>query len=195
MAIIQNATGVQQEVDLISKASRATDYKIDGTLVHPINTGEYLSRIEIIPTTLLLGIPYFSIRNLGALRVFITKLEMKIGHSGVASATRSIYEIARYTSATPTGGTTILPTKKNTSMPTSTCDVRFAPAGLTAAGIILETAWHLLGHTNQLNIDQIQDIEFDSPFILNPNEGLVIRSNTAIILGSYIIGSVRWNER
>lgn len=195
MAIIQSATGVQQEVDLTPKASRIIEYKADGTVAQPINTGEYLSRLEIIPTTLTAAVSYFSMRNLGALRIYITKLETKVGFSGVAAATRGIYEIARFTTATPSGGVAIAPTKKNTVMATSTCDVRFSPAGLTVAGIVVESPWHLIGHTNQVTIDHTQDIEFDSPFILNPNEGLVIRSNTALVLGSYLIGSIRWNER
>lgn len=195
MAIIQSPTGVQQEVDSLPKASRIIEYKADGTPVQATNTGEYLSRLEIIPTTLTAGVSYFTMRNLGALKVYITKIEMKVGFSGVAAASRSTYEIARFTTATPSGGVAIVPTKKNTAMATSTCDVRFAPAGLTVTGVVVEAPWHLVGHTNQVTIDHSQDIEFDSPFILNPNEGLIIRSNTALVLGSYLIGSIRWNER
>lgn len=197
MAIIQSPTGVQQEVDTLPKASRNILYKADGTAVNPIKN-DYMARIEVIPSTVLAATTFWTMRNLsgGTIKVYITKLEMKVGFSGVAAATRSIYEIVRFTTATPTGGSTLVAIKKDNAQAASVVtDIRFSAAGLTVTGAVFETPWHLIGHTNQVTIDHNQDISFDDGLVLGPGEGLAIRANTTLVAGSYLIGSIRWQER
>ncbi len=198
MALIQGTSGNELEVDVTSKAARVILYKKDGTEGDPQVTGAYAARIEIVPSTLTSGTVYWAIRNNHAtLTVYLRKFELKLGFSGIAAATRSAYEMIRFSGATPTGGTALPPVKRRTTYANSLIDARFAPAGLTMTGTILDTsgAWHTVGHTNQLNVDHAQNIASENGFELLPGEGLAIRASGALVLGSYLVGSVRWEER
>jgi hypothetical protein len=188
-------------IDAVSNAARITQYKTDGSLLNKEYLGSYITRIEIIPTTLTAGTTYFTMRNLGSKRAFIRSIEFKIGFSGTAAASRTLYEIERFSSATPTGGTPLTATKVDNTYPASSItDIRFSPGGLTTAGVAFEISFHLIGNSNQLTADGFQDISFIkngeySQFVLAINEGLAIRANTAVVLGSYLVGSIYWDER
>jgi len=187
-------------IDPTSKAGRVTQYETDGQLINKEYAGCYRTPIEIVPTTLTLGTTYFTMRNLGTRRAWIVRLELKTGFSGTAAATRSLYEIERFSAATPTGGTALTAIKNdNTFSASSLTDIRFAPAGLTTTGVTFEQRWHMTGNTNQLNVDMGQDFtpaaDERQKFQLAVNEGLAIRANTAIVAGSYLIGSIQWCER
>lgn len=200
MALIKGGTsGVELEIDALPKAARGILYKADGTSLYPVNTGSYITRFEIVPTTLLTTTAYWHIRNLDSTKsMFIRSLDMKLGFSGTAAATRSLYELTRTGAATPTGGTNVTPTKMLTTMPASIAtDNRFAPGGLTMTSVTFGDPIHLFGNTNQLSADHEHALRFEreNPLILLPNEGLVIRANGAVVLGSYVIGSIRWDER
>lgn len=202
MAIIQSgAGGTTMTVDTTSNAARTTLYDSGGNAVYPNYDGSYMVRLEIIPTTLTAATTYFSLRNTGSKRVFLRKIEMKLGFSGTAALTRSLFEIERFSTATPTGGTTLTVLKKDTTDPTSSVgDARFAPGGLTTTSVVFDSPFHLVGVTNQVTVDHSQDIDFKGDgeggrFLLAVNEGICIRANTAIVLGAYLVGSIYWDER
>lgn len=202
MAIIQSGGSTDTlTVDATSKAARVTQYTTAGALTNPEYAGSYITRVEVIPTTLTAGTTYFTMRNLGTRRVFIRRMEFKLGFSGTAAASRSLYEIERFSAATPTGGTAITALKKDNTHPASSVtDIRFAPGGLTTTGVTFEAVLHLIGHTNQLTIDHSQDLSFigdgeAGKIVLAVNEGLCIRANTAIVAGSYLVGNITWDER
>ena len=201
MAVIKSGVSTDQwTIDPVSKAGRVTLYDSSGKLVVKEYDASYMVRIEVIPTTLTAGTTYFAMRNVGGKRVFIRKIEMKLGFSGTATASRSLYEWERFSAATPTGGTALTALKKGSTFPNSSVgDIRFAPGGLTITGVVFEAPFHLVGNTNQLNNDQTQDISYvDGPdigrLVLAVGEGLCVRANTAIVAGSYLIGSITWDE-
>lgn len=188
-------------IDSSSLAARVTQYKTDGTLFFQEYSGSYSAFIQIIPSTLTAGTTYWAMRNLGTQTVFIRRIELKMGFAGTVAASRSVYEIERFNTATPSGGTAITITKMNNNYPTSSVlDIRFAPGGLTTTGVVFESPFHQVAHTNQLNVDTAQDLDFvgngeHAEFVLAVNEGLAIRSTTAIVSGSYLVGSIFWDER
>lgn len=201
MAIIQSGVTTDTlTIDTISKAARITQYTTNGNLINKEYLGSYMVRIEIVPTVLTAGTTYFAMRNLGPNRVFIRRIELKVGFAGTAVASRSLYEMERFSAATPTAGTTLAALKKdNTSGTSSVGDIRFAPGGLTTTGVIFEAPFFLTGHTNQLSIDHEQDLQFSEEegdkMVLAVNEGFAIKANTAIVLGSYLVGTIMWDER
>lgn len=198
--IKSGATADKWTIDPTSKAGRVTLYRSDGTEVYPVYAS-YLVRIEVIPTTLTAATTYFTMRNLGTKRAFIRKIELKMGFSGTVAASRSLFEIERFSTATPTAGTALTALKKdNTYAASSVTDIRYAPGGLTTTSVVFEAPFHLTGITNQLTVDHSQDMEYVGDgeigkLVLAVNEGLCIRANTAIVLGAYLIGSITWDER
>lgn len=183
------------------KGAFVTLYRADGSAIYQQYAGIYRARIEVIPTTLTLGTTYFAMRNLGTRRAFIRVFDLSAGFSGTAALTRSIYELVRFSAATPTGGTAQTALKTRNTWPTSSVtDIRFAPGGLTTTGVTFEAPFHLIGHTNQVTVDRDDRLapppdDEDFWLELAVNEGFAIRANTAIVAGSYLTGSILWPER
>lgn len=199
--IKSGATADLLTVDATSKAGRVTSYRSDGVLLSREYTGVYRTRIEIIPTTVTLGTTYFAMRNLGARKVYLRRINVSVGFSGTAALTRGSYSFVRFGSATPTGGTAPVIIKTRNSWATSSVtDVRYAPGGLTTTSVVFEEPFHLVTHTNQVNNDREEAIEQDAEdedwtMELAVNEGFCIRAYTALVAGSYMTGSVVWAER
>lgn len=188
-------------VDPVSKALRTTLYRPDGAVIFPTYDGSYLTRIEVVPTTLTGGTTYFSMRNLGSKRVFIRRIEMKWGFSGTAAATRSIFDFQRFSTATPTAGTTQTALKKDNVFATSSVtDIRFAPGGLTTTSVVFESSFFIGGISSNVNCDHAQDLHFlgdgeHGKFVLAVNEGMCIRANGTVVAGAFCIGQITWDER
>jgi hypothetical protein len=197
--IRSGATTDELTVDPTSKAARVTQYGALGTPVYGSYVGAYMTKIEIVPTTLNAGTTYFSMRNLGTKDIHIHRILLYSSFSGVNAATRSIFEIERFTTATPTAGTAQTAVKKATSFPTSNVtDIRFAPGGLTTTNVVFGDPFTLVNVTNQLSYQTAFQIEYpeeqDNRLILAANEGLCIRANTAIVAGAALLGSIDWDE-
>lgn len=201
MGLVIKSTSSTDElkVDATSNAARVTSYKTDGTSVYAPYIGAYCTKLEIIPTTLASGTTYFSMRNLGAKSVHIQRILMNTSFIGVAAGTRSIFEISRFSTATPSTGTTQAVIKKNNNYPTSNVtDIRFNAGGLTTTNVVFEAPLTLIGVTSQLSYQVTLDFQYpeeaDKRFVLASGEGLCIRANTAIVSGAAILGQIDWDE-
>lgn len=186
-------------IDGTSNAARVTQYNTNGDAVYASYVGAYMTKIEIIPTTLNAGTTYFSMRNLGSNDIHIHRILLYSSFSGVSAASRSIFEIERFTTATPTGGTAQTAVKKASSDPTSNMtDIRFAAGGLTTTNVVFGDPFTLVNVTNQLSYQTAFQIEYpeeqDNRLVLAANEGLCIRANTAIVSGAALLGSIDWDE-
>lgn len=187
------------KIDTTSQAGRVTGYKTDGSSVYASYVGAYMTKIEIIPTTLASGTTYFTARNMGAKDIHIQRFLLNTSFIGVAAASRSIFEIGRFSTATSTGGTAQTAIKKDNDYPVSNMtDIRFAPAGLTTTNVVFEAPIMLIAVTNQLSYQVTMNYEYqeeqDNRFILAPGEGFYIRANSAIVAGAAILGSFDWDE-
>jgi hypothetical protein len=157
--------------------------------------------IEVVPTTLTDGTTYWAMRNGGTKRIFIFKMELQLGFSGTAAATRSAFRVERFAGATPTGGTALAAVRKANAQPASTlADARYAPAGLVITGLTFEQAFYRIAVTNQLAAVETPDLDFtagpeSNRLTLAPNEGLAIRAYGAVVLGAYMMGQVTWAEK
>lgn len=201
MSVIKDGNGKsdQLSIDSVSKAARVTSYKTDGTSVYAPYIGAYCTKLEIIPTTLASGTTYFSMINLGAKSVHIQRILMNTSFIGIAAATRSIFEISRFSTATPSTGTTQMSIKKNNNYPASNVtDIRFNAGGLTTTNVVFEAPFTLIGVSSQLSYQITLDFQYleeaDNRFVLAPGEGLCIRANTAIVSGAAILGQIDWDE-
>ncbi|MET0403042.1 MAG: hypothetical protein ABW123_11595 [Cystobacter sp.] len=161
--------------------------------------GGYVLPVEIVPTTVTAGTVYWQMRNAGAKRVFVRKVELMIGFQGTAAASRSSFGLARATGANTPGGTALTPVKKASAMAASSVTSAFAVAGLVTTGLAIEQDFHRSAIPNQLNASFPFDLDFTPDewnlLVLAPGESLLIRANGALIAGVFLFGQVTWCER
>lgn len=196
--LIGTTSGTEADVDTTPKAVRTISYNAAGQPTFEATnwTGIYATRIEIVPSTLTTGTTYFTMRNTGARTVSLVSFEVQGSFTGTAAASRSVFEIGRFTTATPTGGTALTPVKLRTSYGTSSVgDMRFAPGGLTTTNVVFESPVALIPIANQLTWNLLFDLNASvAGFELATNEGFYIRANTAIVSGAALHGHLLWAE-
>lgn len=199
MAQINDPTlGGTLAVKASSRAARVTPVFDDGTEHTPKDDGTYFARLDLVPSTLTLGTVYFSMRNNGTTKAFIKKILAALNFAGTAAASRSAYEVVRFSGANMTGGTAMAAIKGSNVVDANSIvtDMRFAPAGLTASGVTFEAnPIAVISHANQLTADVVTPLDFEEELELAPGEGLAIRASTAIVAGSALQGLMSWAER
>jgi hypothetical protein len=200
MAVIRSgASSDELTIDATSKAARSTLYDSQGTELLPPPTGVYCLPFGFRLSAIASG-KIWAIRNLGALTVYITRIQMAAAFDGVAAASTVIYNLMRFNLATPTGGTTMTVVKKNNAFPSSvvTSAQFLSSAALTVAGITFEAAFANLCCQHQVNANALLDLTFlEHPsrcFTLAPNEGLAVDLGAASVAGDSLSGIVEWFE-
>ncbi len=169
-----------------------------GRAVAPIES--YSAFVDIAPvTTLTDGTCYWFMRNTGAKTALIKRIEIAAMFSGTAAASVSSYRFERFGTATPTGGTAIVPVKFKNSNTATTISCGFLNTGVVVGGATFESAFWRTGHMNQLtaiaaDID-MTDMGEASKLELAVGEGLAIRANGTLVAGSRLLGSIFWDER
>lgn len=199
MAQIQDPlTGGILAVELASKAARVLPVFGDGTPITKKKDGRYYARLDIVPTVITAGTAFFSMRNNSSTKnAELELVELLLSFIGTAALSRSIYELVRFSGANTTGGTAIAAVKSDNIADANAVvnDIRFAPAGLTVTGVVFEANPLLLvSHANQLTVAPESRASFGAKIVLNPGEGLAIRSNGALVAGSGVHGFISWNE-
>lgn len=196
--IIGATSATEADVDTTSKALKVISYNAAGTTTMESTawSGIYGTKIEVVPSTLTAATTYFAMRNTGAKTATIAAFEVQLSFSGTAAASRSVFEIGRFNTATPTGGTAQTAIKmNNASAATSMGDLRFAPGGLTTTSVVFENPIALINVTNQLTWNLAYDLNATiAGMTLAVNEGFYIRANTAIVAGAALHGHILWAE-
>lgn len=210
MAQIESgATSDLATVDPTSKALRVSLYDTNGIPVHQYPTGSYalsigLGRFTVLTTTGSI----FAMRNASTRTIYIRKFHVWVSFDGTAAASTQIFSIRRFSTATPSGGTTLtLPAaavKKNNAMSDSALtDARHATitsgtSPLTVTSVVFEQA--LARFTLNRNAGVIQALDFkffDKPadqVVLAANEGIDIHITNTAVVGDAIVGTVEWDE-
>jgi len=200
-------------VDPTSKAARATLYDSAGNELRPIPTAAYLlaiinGRQTVVATA---AGTFFAMRNNTSGRtIFIRRIILAVGFDGTAAATSSRWELARFSNATPSGGTAItLPAgavKKRSSYANSNLlDARWitgTAGGLTMTSVVMETAFDSVGvprGTSGTSIVYVREFgdagaEKNDRFELLTGEGLAINAGVTGVVGDSFQGSVEWDE-
>lgn len=198
MAIIQDGeSAVTLSIDAFTKAAKVLAVDVAGNPLNKVLAGAFVSSFEVVPATLVAGTTFFSLRNTGTRRAFITRLEFNSSFSGTAAASRSVFNLTRFQGATPSGGTQTPALKRDTTLDANphVGDIRFAPAGLTVTGVTFDAApLHKIAVANQLTVGISGDMELAVPIVLNPGEGISIRAESAIVAGAALFGAVFWSE-
>lgn len=105
------------------------------------------------------------------------------------------YELRRFSTATPSGGTSITPVLRDSLAPsTSVTDARFLDTGLTVTSVVFDNPFAIIGcpasdgSTNSFSQDIV-------PFKLAAGEGLCIRLSQTAAIGQGLFGEIIWAER
>ena len=105
------------------------------------------------------------------------------------------YEIRRFNTATPTGGTSITVIPMDSLSPATTVtDARQVDTGLTVTSIVFENIMDIIScpATDQTVVPIRRDFV---PIKLAAGEGLAIRLNVASVVGQGLCGRITWSER
>lgn len=146
------------------------------------------------------GNTVWAMRNPAAspLYVFIERIFLNMAFSDPTPLTginEQRYELARFSAATPTGGSAITPIRTTTIASASACDVRQSSSGLTMSGAILESGFGVIGCPEVVGAVSNYTRE-KHPFTLAPGEGLAINVATIdAVDGQSLQGEIVWSLR
>lgn len=168
-----------------------------------IYCGSHLLPVQIYPSTLTTGTVYWAMRNgdSGA-RIFINKIFIDADFIGTSAASRSILEFARFSTATPSGGTSLSVVSLDSQFPSSNlADARKSDSGLTTSGLSIESTPILsISVVSQVTANSFKSVvsenhlEIDS-ICLNAGEGFLIRAQGSIVSGVGLTGYLQWSEK
>lgn len=204
MAVIKSgATADELTIDPTSKAARITLYDSAGNELHKEPNGSYLLRIPNARLTAAIAAnsAIWTVRNGSSRTMRIKRISVSAKFDGTAAATTAQFQLQRFTTATPSGGTALTAVKKRTALGSSTiADARFNyAAALTVTGVVFEEAFFEWGVQRQVsavsNHDLLAGLETQEALIeLAPNEGLAIRLGVVAVIGDALGGYVEWDE-
>jgi hypothetical protein len=212
--IVQSgATSDLLTIDATSKAARVTGYDSAGNELIKPPTASYLMAVPVGRDTAARTAAgaFFAIRNNTSGRtIYIRRIVMTATFDGTGAATTSRLDLARFSGATPSGGTAItLPggaiKKRNSYGSSNLLDARFitgTAGGLTMAGTTVETAFACFGVARGATGGSATFIqEFGSAgayptdrFELATGEGLCVLAGVTGVIGDGFIGSIEWDE-
>jgi len=129
--------------------------------------------------------------------IFIERIELLMAFDSSTPSTRSTprYDLVRFSTATPTGGTVISVAQMYSGdVGTQVTDARFLDTGLTTTGVVFNPAFATIGcpATDATTTKyQRQGIAL----MLGAGEGLCIKLNIASVVGQSLTGEIVWSER
>ena len=194
LSAFTNSTSPSEKISAVVQVDAA------GIEIHKLAktiSNKYTVAEMILPSTLTDGTIFFSLRNPSAAKkIRINSIEAIGSFIGTAAASRSVYRINKFTGGTGVTGTTVGVHAKQTSNPASVAEFRIAPAGITVTGATQEAAnIAIVQHANQLTANIVADFCMENePVELGQNEGIVLRANGAIVLGSGISLQIEFEE-
>jgi hypothetical protein len=145
------------------------------------------------------GATVWAMRNsaTSTITVFIEKIELLMAFDAGTPLTRSLqrYDLVRFSTATPTGGTPISVAQMYSGdVGTQVSDVRFLDTGLTTTSVVFNPAFCTIGcpatdaTTTKYQREGIA-------LLLGVGEGFCIKLNSAAVIGQSLTGEIVWSER
>lgn len=184
---------------IIPAIGTTTQY-LFGVNERPSGASKYSAPIEIRQTAATaLGSTVWAMRNAAAStkRVFIIAFALQMQFNGTNPVTRQIlaYDLQRFSTATPTGGTAQTAHKRRSADAASqVTDIRFLNTGLTMTSVVFDAdviATYVCGSVDSASCpSQIYAKEEE----LAPGEGLALRLSVAAVVGQEVGGEVVWLE-
>jgi len=217
MAVIKSgATSDLLTIDPTSKAARTSLYDSSGLELSGPPYGSYMAQIDLRPGAIVAGasVALWSMRNLSSRTAYLRRLKLFAGYfAATVTATVAQFGLARFRTATPTGGNAITVVPKRTSYGSSgVTDVRqiapSATAGLTTTGVAFDAVFAFFGYPRQpvttygaggfmvsVDLPWKEALEPFSAIELAPNDGLAILiPNIATVAGDFVNGMIEWDE-
>jgi hypothetical protein len=145
------------------------------------------------------GATVWSMRNsaTSTITVFIERIELLMAFDSGTPLTRSLqlYDLVRFSTATPTGGTQISVAQMYSGdSGTQVTDVRFLDTGLTTTSVVFNPPFCTIGcpatdaTTTKYQREGIA-------LLLGVGEGFCIKLNGAAVIGQSLTGEIVWSER
>lgn len=145
------------------------------------------------------GATVFAMRNsaTSTIVVYIERLTLLMGFDAITPATRSTqrYDLVRFSTATPTGGTTLSPQQSWSGDSSSqVTDARVLDTGLTTTSVVFNPAFATIGcpASDGTTSHYVREA---IPVMLGVGEGFCIKLNGAASIGQSLMGEIVWGER
>jgi len=141
--------------------------------------------------------------------IVMRRLIANVMFDGTAAASQSAYQLKRFRSTTPSGGTALTPIPHNlldkgaTGVSNaSVVTASFLDTGLTVAGIAVDGPIMSLGGARQVSSTAFYDIAFETletgasgrALTIDPGDGLCLALGVVAVVGDGIQGWVSWDE-
>lgn len=188
-----------QTIDATSKAARITPYNSAGTEITSATTDAYVIPIGTVGRqtgTPAANTTIWSWRNTSLFTYKVKRIYLQGTFDGTAAATTAQYFLARFRTATPTGGTALTAVPKRTTYAALTGNIREAIAGVTTTSVTFDTACYMLANQRQVSATNVLDVHLDDAksaqdaFEIVANDGLCIRLNAAAVAGDCLTGFI-----
>ena len=158
----------------------------------------YSVSFDLAPTTLSDATTYFALFNTSAFLVHVRRISFAQGFIGISALSRSTFRIERFT-GTPTGGTAVSTSRKDSLTAVSGCTAITSPSGLSTTGLTFEAGgFYRAAYPNQLAAAIAQEIDVGTreaaAIALQPGQGLAVRAAGTIVAGAYLVGSFGYHE-
>lgn len=130
-------------------------------------------------------------------QVVIEKIQLSMAFDAGTPLGRSLqrYEVRRFNTATPTGGTALTPVQMDLLAPaTVVTDARAVDTGLSVTSVVFDNSFFVIS-CPATDATVVQYVRTGIPMKLAAGEGLAIRLNVAAVAGQSICGEVTWSER
>src|ERR1043166_4867872 len=207
--IIGGTSGIDAEVDTTSKALRSTLYDSAGNEIASPPAGSYIAQIDLRPGAITVGstTTLWSMRNGATKTCFLRRIFAQGSVNPTTAAASSwYYALARFSTATPSGGSAATALKKRTGYSNSTvADVRQiasgATGGLTITSVVFESNFSIWTGPRSDAAAVVLDMNFYTSanerfnsFELAPNEGLAILAPVNnVVAGDFLTGHIEWD--
>lgn len=135
----------------------------------------------------------WALRNTGTVTMFLRRLYLVASFDGTAAATTALYRVGRFATATPSGGSAVVPILRHASFTLPTYDCREAVAGVTTTNCTFDAGAYTLGCQRQVSATAVLDIwtpRSADMLSLAPGAGLCIRLSAAGVVGDCLTGAV-----
>lgn len=200
-------------IDPDSGAARVTLYNSAGVELNPALTGVYMLPVNIrfdAALTAAAGAFVWALRvSVSATKdIYIRRIRLRAAFDGTEAASSEVYQLIKFTAATPTGGVALSAIELDSAFPaTNVADARQTVSStsvlLTTTSVVVDTNGHfaalIQARRNGSNGELLLD--FHSPndpygcLKLGQGDGFAIRINTNTVIGDSLSGFVEWHER
>jgi len=206
MAVIKSGSSTDQWTIDPTNAGRVTLYDANGNLLSPLATRRSTANVLVRQSAATAaGAAVWAIRNpYSNIVISILNIYLQLSFDGTGTNVLMRYELIKGTGCTAmSGGVSVTPLIKRTSIGQSNAEIRVLDTGLTLTGVTFGSAFHTMTWGRMSASTSVQapspQHRLDCskyPIELDQNEILAIRNGPTnnSVIGDTILGSVEFVE-